>query len=226
MTEGNGRIATLKEATKIYQVGPSEVRAVYKISLAIESGDYLAVVGHSGSGKSTLLRLIGAMEAPTEGEVYLNGLSTSEATAGELADLRAGTVGFVFQDYRLLPQLTALENVMVPLLPHGRQAPAATRAEKLLERVGLGERSGHKPAQLSGGEQQRVAIARALVREPRLVLADEPTGNLDTGTRDQLMALFDSLHREGLTIVMATHDRGVMEHCHRLLRLQDGMIVS
>ncbi|MEW5783823.1 MAG: ABC transporter ATP-binding protein [Bacillota bacterium] len=239
MTEDNVSIVTLINATKIYHMGYSEVRAVQNISVAIKAGDYLAVVGHSGSGKSTLLRIIGAMELSTEGEVYLNGICTGAAKPQELTALRAKTVGFVFQDFRLLPQLTALENVMVPLLPYLHEAggqtgkrrsipgeSAAARAKILLERVGLGERTRHKPAQLSGGEQQRVAIARALVREPRLILADELTGNLDSQTRDQIMELLDSLHREGLTVVVATHDQGVMDHCRGQVKLQDGMIIT
>ena len=234
MTELKKIIVTLQKATKIYDMGFRAVRAVQNISLEIRSGDYLAVVGHSGSGKSTLLRLIGAIEQPSSGTVYLGGICTGTARPEELTALRANTVGFVFQDFRLLPQLTALENVMVPLLPylnrHRKKGasvePAAERAASLLERVGLGARTRHKPAELSGGEQQRVAIARALIREPRLILADELTGNLDTQTREQIMELLDGLNREGLTIVVATHDRGVMDHCRGQVRLQDGMIKS
>lgn len=172
------------------------MRALQNIFLDIKEGDYVAVVGHSGSGKSTLLRIIGALEPPTEGEVYINGVSTGTLETKELTDVRAKTVGFVFQDFRLLPQLTAVENVMIPLLPYKGKKSAEDKAKKLLEQVGLGNRMHHKPSELSGGEQQRVAIARALVREPRLILADELTGNLDTQTRDQIMELLDGLQGE------------------------------
>ncbi|MDD2574507.1 MAG: ABC transporter ATP-binding protein [Bacillota bacterium] len=225
MIEHKSTVITLNNATKVYYAGNSEVRALQNISLDIKKGDYVAVVGHSGSGKSTLLRVIGALELPTEGEVYINGIPTGTLDAKELTHVRAKTVGFVFQDFRLLPQLTAVENVMIPLLPYKGKKSVEVRAKKLLEQVRLRNRMHHKPSELSGGEQQRVAIARALVREPRLILADELTGNLDTQTRDQIMELLDGLNQEGLTVVVATHDMGVMDHCHRHVRLQDGMVV-
>lgn len=225
-SDGRELIAELKNVSHTYGKGEVAVKALKDITMEIYSGDYIAVVGHSGSGKSTLLRIVGALEIPTEGEIHLSGKAVEEMNVKELIALRSNTVGFVYQDFQLLPQLTALENVMIPLIPSMKYNKARRRAEESLKTVGLTSRMNHKPSQLSGGEQQRVAIARALTREPKLLLADEPTGNLDTNTRDQIMEVFDRLNKEGLSIIVATHDMDIISHCKDNIRLQDGQIVE
>lgn len=225
-SDGRELIAELKNVSHTYGKGEVAVKALKDITMEIYSGDYIAVVGHSGSGKSTLLRIVGALEIPTEGEIHLSGKAVEEMNVKELIALRSNTVGFVYQDFQLLPQLTALENVMIPLIPSMKYNKARRRAEESLKTVGLTSRMNHKPSQLSDGEQQRVAIARALTREPKLLLADEPTGNLDTNTRDQIMEVFDRLNKEGLSIIVATHDMDIISHCKDNIRLQDGQIVE
>lgn len=225
MVDNKGPVVKLKDVTHIYPMGDAEIRALQDITLDIEDDDYLAVIGHSGSGKSTLLRMIGALEIPTRGAVYMEGFNTGDIGQEELVSLRAETAGFVFQDFRLLPQLTALENVMVPLLPYEKYNSARKKAMELMERVGLSNRAAHRPGELSGSEQQRVAIARALIRNPKVLLADELTGNLDTATRDSIMELLDELNRQGLAVVVATHDQEVMAHAKRRIRLRDGAIM-
>ncbi|RKL62235.1 ABC transporter ATP-binding protein [Thermoanaerobacteraceae bacterium SP2] len=207
-------------------MGNSEIKALRDITMDINDEDYIAVMGHSGSGKSTLLRTIGALEIPTQGEVIIEGLNTRNIDQEDLVSLRAKAIGFVFQDFRLLPQLTALENVMVPLLPYEKYNSAKKKAIELMERVGLSNRISHRPQEMSGGEQQRVAIARALIRNPKVLLADELTGNLDTDTRDSIMELLDELNRQGLAIVVATHDQEVMAHAKRRIMLRDGAIIN
>lgn len=207
-------------------MGNSEIKALRDITMDINDEDYIAVMGHSGSGKSTLLRTIGALEIPTQGEVIIEGLNTRNIDQEDLVSLRAKAIGFVFQDFRLLPQLTALENVMVPLLPYEKYNLAKKKAIELMERVGLSNRISHRPQEMSGGEQQRVAIARALIRNPKVLLADELTGNLDTDTRDSIMELLDELNRQGLAIVVATHDQEVMAHAKRRIMLRDGAIIN
>lgn len=219
-------IVELKDVCHTYDMGEVSVRALKKITLKIAQGDYIAVVGHSGSGKSTLLRIIGALEIPTEGQVYMSGKAINEMDTKELINLRSNVVGFVYQDFQLLPQLNALENVMIPLMPIMKYDLAKKGAEKSLEIVGLKSRMNHKPSELSGGEQQRVSIARALTRNPKILLADEPTGNLDTSTRDQLMEVLDDLNRQGLSIVIATHDMEVVTHCNNHIKLKDGEIIE
>jgi putative ABC transport system ATP-binding protein len=222
-TEG---VVELNSVSHTYGTGEISVKALKEITLKINKGDYIAVVGHSGSGKSTLLRIIGALLVPTEGEVYLSGKAINKMNMKELINLRSNVVGFVYQDFQLLPQLTALENVMVPLMPIMKYGLAKERAEKSLKIVGLDSRMNHKPFELSGGEQQRVSIARALTREPNILIADEPTGNLDTSTRDQLMEILDELNKLGLSIIIATHDIEIVSHCNKYIRLKDGEIVG
>ena len=219
-------IAELGAASCHYHIGQQTVRAVDEVTLAVGDDELMAVVGPSGSGKSTLLRLIGGLERPTSGSVLLDGVAIARASEAELLRLRREVVGFSFQDLRLLPQLTALENVMVPLMPYMRRAELEERARGLLEELGLAARARHRPGELSGGEQQRVALARALVRRPRLLIADEPTGNLDTKNRDALVELMARLHQDGLAIVIATHDPAVAERCLRRLTLVDGWVAE
>jgi putative ABC transport system ATP-binding protein len=209
---------------KLYQDG--QIHAVQDVSLEIRRGQYVAVVGRSGSGKSTLLNLLGALDRPTSGDIYFEGQSL--AALRTLDRYRAENVGFVFQSFHLLPMLTALENVQVPMLVTTRsRAARQQRARQLLETVALGARMNHLPKQLSVGERQRVAIARALANEPLLLLADEPTGNLDTATAAGIVDLFDQLHRDGgVTIVMVTHDAEIARHLPRVVRMQDGRIIE
>lgn len=226
MIDNKESVVKLKNVTHIYPMGNSEIKALRDITMDINDEDYIAVMGHSGSGKSTLLRTIGALEIPTQGEVIIEGLNTRNIDQEDLVSLRAKAIGFVFQDFRLLPQLTALENVMVPLLPYEKYNLAKKKAIELMERVGLSNRISHRPQEMSGGEQQRVAIARALIRNPKVLLADELTGNLDTDTRDSIMELLDELNRQGLAIVVATHDQEVMAHAKRRIMLRDGAIIN
>ncbi|MGF7060267.1 ABC transporter ATP-binding protein [Brassicibacter mesophilus] len=219
-------IVGLKNVYHAYDMGEISVKALKNIELEIIQGDYVAVVGHSGSGKSTLLRIIGALEIPTKGEVHMCGKAINKMNTKELINLRSNVVGFVYQDFQLLPQLSALENVMIPLMPMMKYDLAKKSAEKSLETVGLKLRMNHKPSELSGGEQQRVSIARALTREPKILLADEPTGNLDTSTRDQLMEILDDLNKKGLSIIIATHDMEIVTHCNKYIKLKDGEIVK
>ncbi|MCL6449983.1 MAG: ABC transporter ATP-binding protein [Acetobacteraceae bacterium] len=222
----DGLIAALDGASRYYRVGPNTVRAVDGVTLRVRDDEFMAVVGPSGSGKSTLLRLIGGLERPTAGTVNLDGVDIGRASEADLLRLRRHVVGFSFQDLRLLPQLTALENVMVPLMPYMKRRELERRALELLQGLGLAARAHHRPGELSGGEQQRVALARALVRRPRLLLADEPTGNLDTGNRDALIALLAQLHAAGLAVVLATHDPAVAAACRRCVTLVDGRVTE
>jgi putative ABC transport system ATP-binding protein len=206
--------------------GPPEVEALRSADLVIERGDYLALVGPSGSGKSTLLHLLGLLDRPTSGSYHLNGIDTNELSEPERAGLRASEIGFVFQAFHLLPQRSTVENVMLAdVYRPGGRADRRRRAVEALESVGLGHRLDGYPTTLSGGERQRVAVARALVSEPSIVLADEPTGNLDSRTSDTLMKLFDDLHQRGLTIVVITHDHAVAARADRLVRIQDGTLL-
>jgi len=217
----------LEEIHRVYHRGGSEVRALNGLSLKVESGDYLAVMGASGSGKSTLMNLLGCLDTPTNGSYTLNGNSVQDLTADALAALRNREIGFVFQSFNLLSRNTAVDNVALPLLYAGiSPAERAAKARKALERVGLGDRLDHRPNELSGGQCQRVAIARALVNEPSLVLADEPTGNLDSVTSDEIMEVLDGLNAAGTTVLLVTHEDDVADHASRRIVLKDGKIVQ
>jgi putative ABC transport system ATP-binding protein len=210
---------------KVYRMGDVEVHALRGVDMVVEAGDYMSIMGPSGSGKSTLMNLLGCLDTPTDGTYLLDAEDVSDLDADRLAAVRNRQIGFVFQQFNLLAKATALQNVELPLVYAG--APdRRQRAMAALERVGLGERSHHRPRELSGGQQQRVAIARALVNEPRILMADEPTGNLDTATGSEILDVFDTLNREGITMVMVTHDPRVAERCKRVIRLVDGEIVS
>jgi len=215
----------LDDVHKVYAMGEVRVHALRGVSLSIAAGDHLAVMGPSGSGKSTLMNLLGCLDTPTLGAYRLDGRDVSRLTPDRLAAARSRQIGFVFQQFNLLPRATAAQNVELPLVYAGvrdRREPAL----RALERVGLADRAEHRPRELSGGEQQRVAIARALVNSPSIVMADEPTGNLDTRTGHEILALFDQLGAEGITLIMVTHDQAVAERCRRVVRLVDGEIVS
>ena len=213
--------------TKIYRMGDTEVRALDGISLTIERGEYLAIVGASGSGKSTLMNIIGLLDRPTSGVFRLSGTDASQLSRDRMALLRNREIGFVFQRFNLLPRTSAQRQVEVPLFYAGVTGQAAAkRARDTLDRVGLDRRIHHRPDELSGGQQQRVAIARALVTQPNILLADEPTGALDSKTGADVMALFDDLNRQGLTVILVTHDSRVAQHARRRVMLSDGMIVS
>lgn len=217
----------IEQVTKIYSLGKTAVRALDGVSLTIEKGEYLALMGPSGSGKSTLMHILGCLDTPTTGNYFFNGENISRLSDTELARLRNKEFGFVFQNFNLLPRLSALANVELPLLYAGVGGKKRIRrATELLTMVGLGDRLRHRPNELSGGEMQRVAIARALANQPAVILADEPTGNLDSRTGNEIMQLFDSLAREGNTIVLVTHDKTVANHARRIVKLKDGKIVE
>jgi putative ABC transport system ATP-binding protein len=217
----------LSGIVKRYLMGEEELMALAGVDLHIGRNEYVALIGPSGSGKSTLMNLIGCLDTPSEGTYVLNGRDTSSMTDNELAQVRNQEIGFVFQSFHLLPRLTVLENVMQPLVYRGiPRAERAARAKEALEQVGLGNRLGHRPNQLSGGQRQRVAVARALVGKPSILLADEPTGNLDSRTSEEIMALFDEVHRSGQTVVVVTHEPDIAAHCRRTLRVSDGRIVE
>lgn len=220
------KIIELKDVWKIYQMGETQVKALRGLNLKVKKGDFLIVNGPSGSGKSTAMNMIGALDVPTKGQIFLDGEDISTLHESDLAQIRGKKVGFIFQQFNLIPTLTALENVMLPLIFQGvPREKRIKRATKLLKRVGLGERTNHKPTELSGGQQQRVSIARALVNDPEMVLADEPTGNLDTKTGKEVMNLLKELHKkEGKTIVLVTHDLHLIRYGDKVLELEDGQI--
>jgi putative ABC transport system ATP-binding protein len=218
----------LRGVTKRYGDGATRVAAVDGIDLEIARGEFVALVGPSGSGKTTMLQLLGAIDRPTDGEVLFEGERIERMSDGDLADLRRNTLGFIFQQFNLIPTLTARDNVEVAMAPTGlASADRRRRAEEVLERVGLSKRTAHVPSELSGGEQQRVAIARALSNEPRVLLADEPTGNLDTATGTEVIGLLETLWREhGLTVILVTHDDSIAGRAQRVLRMRDGRLAA
>ncbi len=222
-----GELFHLEDVTKVYKMGEVEVRALDGVSFAIQRGEFLAIMGPSGSGKSTVMHLLGCLDRPTSGRMVLDGLDLLKASDNQLAEIRNAKIGFVFQQFNLLPRESALRNVETPAIYAGmKRSERVRRARELLERVGLGDRLFHFPSQLSGGERQRVAIARALMNDPAIVLADEPTGNLDTKTGEEILTLFRNLHKEGRTVVLVTHDRRVAEYASRILHMQDGRILK
>jgi len=225
----NGTIAELQDVSKIYPMGGVPVAALNKVSITIKNAEYIAIMGPSGSGKSTLLNILGGVDQPSEGSVYLGGAKIDSLPEKALLSARRETVSYIFQEARLLSSLTAMENVTLPLAFYANKAAVfkpKDRAMALLEKVGLAQRANHLPHQLSGGEAQRVSIARALINDPLLVLADEPTGNLDSKTGEEIMELFQNLNKEGLTIVMVTHDPQKASHAKRVVRLRDGEIME
>jgi putative ABC transport system ATP-binding protein len=220
-------VIDLREASKTYYLGEISVRALRGVSLTIDRGDYVAIMGSSGSGKSTLMHILGCLDAPTTGTYRLDGLDVGVADEDDLADLRCRFIGFVFQSFNLIPRTRALQNVELPLAYAGLpRAERRRRALEALQAVGLADRVSHMPSELSGGQQQRVAIARALVTNPAMILADEPTGNLDTHSTQDVMALFERLHDEGRTIILITHERDVAAHARRVITLSDGLVIS
>ena len=217
----------LDQVVRTYRMGKMEVRALRGISLSIEEGEFVAIMGSSGSGKTTLMNTIGCLDRPTSGRYVLAGREVSRLTREQLAEIRNRTLGFVFQSFNLLSRTSALENVELPLLYAGTSTKErARRATEALRRVGLAERMDHHPGQLSGGQQQRVAIARALVTHPRLILADEPTGNIDSQASLEIMALFQELGRSGITIVLVTHEPDIATYATRVVRMKDGLVIS
>ncbi len=220
-------VIRLEGVTRVYSTGENAVHALAGVDLVIESGEMVAIMGASGSGKSTMMNILGCLDSPTEGRYELDGVAVTGLSRNELADLRSRKLGFVFQGFNLLARTSALENVELPLLydRSGRFAGKESPARAALRRVGLGERMHHVPSELSGGQQQRVAIARALVTSPSLILADEPTGNLDSHTSIEIMALFQELNAQGITIVLVTHELDIARHAHRIVEMRDGRIV-
>lgn len=218
---------SIQDLTKEYVLKSETVRALRGVSFDVPEGDYVAIMGPSGSGKSTLLNLLGCLDQPSSGQLLLGSDNVATMSDDELAEIRSRRIGFVFQSYNLIQQLTVVENIQVPLYYQGRLGPAERkRCHDLAERVGLGDRLGHRPTQLSGGQQQRVAIARSLVNDPYFILADEATGNLDSKTTAEILALFDQLNNEGRTIIMVTHEDEVAERAKRVVRLRDGLLQS
>lgn len=218
---------SLTNIVKRYKMGEEEFKALDGVDLEIQRNEYVALIGPSGSGKSTLMNLLGCLDTPSEGKYVLNGRDTSTMDDNDLAKVRNQEIGFIFQSFHLLPRMTVLQNVMQPLVYRGiPKAERVKMASEALDKVGLSHRMGHRPNQLSGGQRQRVAVARALVGKPSILLADEPTGNLDSKTSAEIMALFDELHQQGQTVIVVTHEPDIAAHCHRTLRVSDGKIVQ
>lgn len=219
------KIIEIKDLTRHYKMGQTIVKALNGVTFDVNENEYIAIMGPSGSGKSTLMNMIGCLDTPTSGEYILNGHRVSELDDSELAHVRNREIGFVFQTFNLLPRTDCLNNVELPLIYSGmKSSERKKRAISTLEKVGLGDRLDHKPNELSGGQRQRVAIARALVNDPSILLADEPTGNLDTKTGEEIMLLFEELYRAGNTIILVTHENDIAKHARRIVRLRDGLI--
>ncbi|WP_317896985.1 ABC transporter ATP-binding protein [Aurantibacillus circumpalustris] len=217
----------IQHLKKTYQIGDEVIEALKDVSLSIGKNEYVALMGPSGSGKSTLMNMLGCLDSPTSGKYILNGLSVAQMTDNDLAEVRNKEIGFVFQTFNLLPRATTLDNVALPLVYAGfSKTDRDKRATEVLESVGLGNRVNHKPNELSGGQRQRVAIARALVNNPAIILADEPTGNLDSKTSVEIMGLFEEIHKKGNTIILVTHEEDIALHAHRIVRLKDGLVES
>lgn len=220
-------IIELSNIKKEYKIGTEEIHALSGVTLNIFKNEYVALMGPSGSGKSTLMNMLGCLDSPTAGEYILNKLAVAQMTDNELAEVRNKQIGFVFQTFNLLPRSTTLENVMLPLVYAGiEKSERELMATKVLEQVGLGNRMSHRPNELSGGQRQRVAIARALVNNPAIILADEPTGNLDSKTSVEIMGLLEDIHKNGNTIILVTHEEDIALHAHRIVRLKDGLVES
>ncbi|MGQ0826861.1 MAG: ABC transporter ATP-binding protein [Bacteroidota bacterium] len=218
-------IIQLSNIAKAYKIGTEVIHALRSVSLDIYKNEFVALMGPSGSGKSTLMNVLGCLDTPSSGEYDLNGIPVAKMLDNELAEVRNKEIGFVFQSFNLLPRSTALDNVMLPLVYAGySKADRLKRGKEVLDQVGLGDRIMHKPNELSGGQRQRVAIARALVNNPAIILADEPTGNLDSKTSVEIMALLEEIHKQGNTIILVTHEEDIAQHAHRIVRLKDGIV--
>lgn len=220
-------IIDINDIKRDFKMGSETVKVLKGVNLQIEKGDYVALMGPSGSGKSTLMNILGCLDTPTSGYYSLNNQDVSRLDDDQLAEIRNKDIGFVFQTFNLMPRTTALDNVALPMIYAGKSKDERNkRASDVLQMVGLGDRMDHHPNQLSGGQRQRVAVARALVNTPSIILADEPTGNLDTKTSIEIMALFDEIHSKGNTVILVTHEEDIAEHAHRIIRLRDGVIES
>lgn len=223
----SNQVIEISDIKKFYHVGTEIVKALQGVSLTINKGEYVAIMGPSGSGKSTLMNIIGALDTPTGGRYVLNGTDVSRLTDDNLAEIRNKEIGFVFQTFNLLPRYSGLENAMLPLIYAGvSKHERMARGETVMESVGLTDRMHHRPNEMSGGQRQRVAVARALINDPSIILADEPTGNLDSKTSVDIMRLFDEIHQQGNTIILVTHEEDIAQHAHRIIRLRDGLIES
>ncbi len=221
------KLIELKKISKIYRMGKIDVAALQSIDLDIDKGEYLAIMGPSGSGKSTLMNVIGCLDTPSSGEYHLTGDNVSRLSDNELAAIRNRKIGFVFQTFNLLPRMNARKNVELPLIYSGmKKKDREHRAVELLEKVGIGDRVNHLPGELSGGQRQKVAIARALANNPDIILADEPTGNLDSRSGEEIMKIFDDLNKEGVTLIVVTHEKDIAKHMHYIIHLKDGLIVE
>jgi len=218
-------LITIKDIGRKYVIGAEVIHALKSVTLSINKGEFVALMGPSGSGKSTLMNILGCLDTPTKGQYVLNGIDVSRMTDSQLADVRNSEIGFVFQTFNLLPRNTALDNVALPLIYAGvNKDDRKKRAEAALTNVGLEHRMDHKPNELSGGQRQRVAVARALINDPSIILADEPTGNLDTKTSIEIMGLLEDIHAKGNTIILVTHEEDIARHAHRIVRMRDGLI--
>ena len=223
----NQEIISIKSLSKVYFMGDQKLMALRDVTLSITKNEYVALMGPSGSGKSTLMNILGCLDSPTSGSYTLNGINVSQMIDNDLASVRNKEIGFIFQTFNLLPRLSALDNVAIPLIYAGMsKKQRVEKATIALEKVGLTDRMKHRPNELSGGQRQRVAIARAIVNDPAIILADEPTGNLDTKTSLEIMAIFETMHQAGNTIIVVTHEPDIAEYAHRIVRLRDGNIES
>jgi len=221
----SNNIITIEKISKVYKMGDEIINALKSVSLSIDRNEYVALMGPSGSGKSTLMNILGCLDSPTAGTYILNDIDVSSMSDSELAEVRNKQIGFVFQTFNLLPRLSALDNVALPLVYAGyNKQQRIEKATEALNKVGLGDRMTHKPNELSGGQRQRVAIARALVNDPAIILADEPTGNLDTKTSVEIMGIFERIHNAGNTIIVVTHEPDIADHAHRIVKLRDGLV--